>query len=111
MPPLQDLLLIGNQSRPKIFDLNIKRPSQLYETVVSVDERVTLVGFTTDPEAIENAIVWDGEKVERGYKGGEEVGEGGRLVKGLSGESVRVLRAPGEDPAFLSLNLAIRQHL
>jgi 5-oxoprolinase (ATP-hydrolysing) len=38
-----NLQLIGNQSRPKIFDLKIKRPDLLYERVVEIDERVVLV--------------------------------------------------------------------
>lgn len=36
----RDLLEIGNQSRPKIFDLNIRRPSNLYATVIEVDCRI-----------------------------------------------------------------------
>ena len=39
----KDLLHIGNQSRPNIFDLEIKCPGVLYEHVVEVDERVALV--------------------------------------------------------------------
>eukprot|EP01041_Mallomonas_annulata_P005131 gene5131-10257_t len=38
-----DVLFIGNQSRPKIFDLEIKRPELLYESVFEVNERVILV--------------------------------------------------------------------
>lgn len=38
-----DLLEIGNQSRPKIFDLEIKRPQLLYEEVAEIDERVRIV--------------------------------------------------------------------
>lgn len=38
-----DLLSIGNQSRPKIFDLEVKRPDVLYEKVVEIDERVKIV--------------------------------------------------------------------
>lgn len=38
-----DLQLIGNQSRPRIFDLEIIRPDLLYEEVLEVDERVLLV--------------------------------------------------------------------
>ena len=37
-----DLLAIGNQARPHIFDLEIKRPSRLYERVVEAAERVRL---------------------------------------------------------------------
>jgi len=41
---LRDVLRIGNQSRPDIFDLSMKKPEMLYERVVEVDERVRLVG-------------------------------------------------------------------
>lgn len=36
----KDILQIGNQARPKIFDLNIRKPSNLYEKVVEVDCRI-----------------------------------------------------------------------
>ena len=47
----KDLLLIGNQSRPKIFDLSVARPGVLYEQVVEVDERITMEDYTEDPES------------------------------------------------------------
>jgi 5-oxoprolinase (ATP-hydrolysing) len=96
----KDLLLIGNQSRPKIFDLNIRRPSPLYQTVVEVDARVTLVGFTSDPHAEDNAVqFFEDGKVKRGYRGGGWDGHGnaegpGEIVRGLSGEAVRILKKP-----------------
>lgn len=36
----RDLLHIGNQSRPLIFDLEIQIPDTLFETVVEIDEQV-----------------------------------------------------------------------
>ena len=39
----RDLLQIGNQARPNIFDLKVSKPSNLYEEVIEVDERVELV--------------------------------------------------------------------
>jgi 5-oxoprolinase (ATP-hydrolysing) len=33
---------LGNQARPKLFDLNIVKPEVLYEEVVQVDGRVIL---------------------------------------------------------------------
>ncbi|PPR05011.1 hypothetical protein CVT24_010204 [Panaeolus cyanescens] len=99
----KDLLLIGNQSRPKIFDLNIRRPSPLYSTVLEVDERVTLVGFTSDPKAEEHAVQFDEDgNVVRGYRGkgwdGVNDAEGpGKIVRGLSGEAVRILKVPDEE--------------
>ncbi|KAE9403514.1 5-oxoprolinase [Gymnopus androsaceus JB14] len=96
----KDLLLIGNQSRPKIFDLNIRRPSPLYTKVLEVDERVTLVGYTSDPQAEEHAVQFDQDgKVKRGYRGKGWDGEGdaegpGQIVQGLSGEAVRIMKKP-----------------
>ena len=97
----KDLLLIGNQSRPKIFDLNIRRAPPLYDTVLEVDERVTLVGYSSDPQSEENKIVFtpDG-KVERGYRGKGWDGKGdaegpGEIVRGISDEAVRILKKPG----------------
>lgn len=39
----KDLLQIGNQARPNIFDLTVAKPSNLYEDVIEVDERIELV--------------------------------------------------------------------
>ena len=38
----KDVLFIGNQARPKLFDLDIKCPEVLYEEVIEVDERMIL---------------------------------------------------------------------
>lgn len=69
----KDLLYIGNQSRPKIFELNIEHPTLLYERVIEVDERVTLV---SDPEL----------KPARTLS----------VQTGLSGEQVAILQVPNE---------------
>lgn len=39
----RDLLHIGNQSRPYIFDLEIQIPDTLFETVVEIDEQVKML--------------------------------------------------------------------
>lgn len=36
----KDILQIGNQARPKIFDLNIRKPSNLYSEVIEADCRI-----------------------------------------------------------------------
>lgn len=40
----RDLLKIGYQARPRLFDLAIKRPDLLYEDVVEMDERLSADG-------------------------------------------------------------------
>ena len=87
----KDVLLIGNQSRPKIFDLNIRRPPPLYPAVVEVGERVTLMGFTSDPQAEEHAVQFDQHgRITRGYGGDID-----DVVRCLSGEAVKILKRPG----------------
>ncbi|KAL6907019.1 Hydantoinase B/oxoprolinase domain-containing protein [Trichoderma evansii] len=84
----KDCLTIGNQSRPKIFDLAIRKPDVLYEQVVEIDERVTLEDYAEDPERT---------VTEADAQAGTKEAEGKDLVRGLSGETVRVLRRPEHD--------------
>ncbi|MFM7846290.1 MAG: hydantoinase B/oxoprolinase family protein, partial [Planctomycetota bacterium] len=39
-----DILAIGYQNRPRLFELNIEKPTPLYEAVVEIDERVMSSG-------------------------------------------------------------------
>ena len=39
-----DVLLIGNQDRPRLFDLAIRKPEPLFERVVEIDERIDAAG-------------------------------------------------------------------
>jgi 5-oxoprolinase (ATP-hydrolysing) len=80
----KDCLEIGNQSRPKIFDLAIRKPDVLYEKVVEIDERVTLEDYAEDP--VRNVTT-----VEAGSSDQQK-----DLVKGLSSEAVRILQRPDE---------------
>jgi 5-oxoprolinase (ATP-hydrolysing) len=46
---MRDLLRIGFQNRPKLFDLNIELPELLYEDVVEVEERISADGDVIFP--------------------------------------------------------------
>ena len=59
-----DLLQIGKQNRPSIFDLEIKKPDLLYEKIVEVDERVRLAGQVAPADGSPCAIGLTGERVE-----------------------------------------------
>jgi 5-oxoprolinase (ATP-hydrolysing) len=43
-----DILEIGNQNRPDLFDLEIKKPKVLYEKVIEANERIRLPGPNED---------------------------------------------------------------
>ena len=79
----KDCLEIGNQSRPRIFDLAIRKPDVLYEKVIEIDERVTLEDYAEDPERHTTEI------------NEFSVNEG--LVRGLSSEAVRIIKKPSKD--------------
>ncbi|KAL0941164.1 5-oxoprolinase (hydantoinase B/oxoprolinase) [Colletotrichum truncatum] len=71
---LKDLLHIGNQSRPKLFDLAIRKPDVLYSKVIEIPERVTLEAWSENnkPEVIDTS-------------------SDPALVTGVTGEAVRIL--------------------
>lgn len=84
----KDVLAIGNQSRPDIFDLSITRPDKLYKTVVEIDERVTLEDYVEDPL-----------QVYTDPTGKDD------LYKGISGETVRVIKRPDSEEIRSALTL------
>jgi 5-oxoprolinase (ATP-hydrolysing) len=75
---LKDLLHIGDQSRPRMFDLAINKPEVLYTQVVEIKERVTLEAWT-----------------ERRTLKDIDVASDPALVKGITGEVVRILQPLG----------------
>jgi 5-oxoprolinase (ATP-hydrolysing) len=74
----KDLLRIGDQTRPDLFDLHIKRPGVLYEAVVEVEERVTIES--------RDDIAPDAKFSP----------EGDSYVSGLSGDKIRIIQPLGE---------------
>ena len=72
----RDLLEIGNQARPDIFDLSCASPSLLYEQVAEIDERVVLEEF---------------------YPNGKDDSAVVASHVGLTGETVLVLKEPQVD--------------
>ncbi len=83
----RDVLEIGSQQRPDIFALNIKKPSSLYDTVVEIDERVTVEFYDEAPERA--------NRVRKDIHG--------EVVEGVGGEFVRILEKLNEETTRASL--------
>ncbi|MBF0290146.1 MAG: hydantoinase B/oxoprolinase family protein [SAR324 cluster bacterium] len=66
----RDILQIGNQDRPHIFDLKIDKPELLYEEVIEVDERVRIL------------------------RSEEPRPEGKTVVDGITGDQLLILKSP-----------------
>lgn len=74
-----DILRIGQQARPSIFDLSVAKLQWLYEQVYEIDERVTLEGYSENPLPEKFDVSSDPD-----------------LEVGTSGEIVRVLKRPDD---------------
>jgi len=79
----RDLLKIGNQDRPKLFDLEIRKPELLYEEVVEVDERLRLLLDDEDPETLRR--------------------DGYGVITGITGEKLAVLEKPDPEKIRVAL--------
>ncbi|KAL4879118.1 Hydantoinase B/oxoprolinase-domain-containing protein [Aspergillus karnatakaensis] len=77
----EEALKIGLQSRPKLFDLHIKKPDVLYERVVEVGERVTVEAYQQSPTYNEDLA---------GIEAAVETNPD--LVRGLNGQIIRILK-------------------
>ncbi len=56
-----DGLLIGNQDRPRLFDLAIQKPDPLFTTVIEIDERVDAAGQVLrapNPQTVRQQFEW-----------------------------------------------------
>ena len=73
----RDLLVIGNQARPHIFDLSIQKLLNLYDKVVEIDERITMEEFLENPE-----------------KKAVDITQDDALAMSVTGEPVRILKKP-----------------
>ncbi len=59
-----DLLSIGKQNRPKLFDLNIKKPRPIYDFVLEVEERVRLLKDKENSNSSKVVVCKSGDLIE-----------------------------------------------
>ncbi|KAL3430394.1 Hydantoinase B/oxoprolinase-domain-containing protein [Aspergillus tetrazonus] len=92
----RDLLRIGDQSRPNIFDLTMARPGMLPEAVVEIDERIVPVHPASDKDCFSSARLVEGV-----------TGEKFRVVKELDIEKVRPELERLKEKGYQSLSVAL----
>lgn len=84
-----DLIEIGHQSRPKLFELGIRKPELLYSEVVEISERITVECFDEDTTNSRPA-----PKVSPGL-----------FVKGITGDILRILQPLDEAEVSAKLEM------
>ncbi|RAK98456.1 5-oxoprolinase [Aspergillus ibericus CBS 121593] len=92
----RDLLKIGDQSRPNIFDLSMARPGVLPERVVEINERVIPCHPLADKDCFTNARIVEGT-----------TGEKFRVVQELDIEEVRPVLQQLKEQGYQSLSVAL----
>ena len=92
----RDLLKIGDQSRPNIFDLSMARPGVLPEGVVEVNERVVPCHAMADADCFPGARVVEGT-----------TGEKFRVIQELNMEDIRKELQRLKDEGYQSLSVAL----
>lgn len=92
-PGFKDICLIGDQTRPKIFTLQVEKAHALHEKVVEVDERVTIEDYDLNPFPMDKKA----ELVDPD------------LVRTQSGEIIRVLKKVDTEEVRRSLQALLDQ--
>lgn len=89
-----DLLRIGDQTRPKLFDLNIRRSSPLFSEVIEIDERVTPEEYTEDPSPKSSTEL-------------DALVDDVKVVKGIGGELIRIIKPLGTVSHLLPIHIQL----
>ena len=84
---MQDICELGDQTRPKLFSLNIQKARVLFDEVIELDERVTPEDYELNPFPIT-------EKVEETDPD---------VVRTASGDLIRILKKLDVDKTRKSL--------
>ncbi|KAK6225224.1 hydantoinase b oxoprolinase [Colletotrichum tabaci] len=82
----KDVCVIGDQSRPKLFDLSIRKATALHSAVVEVDERIVPADYDLNPTPLDKEAASVSDAADTAD-----------LVRTASGELVRILRRPDPD--------------
>ncbi|KAF4446402.1 hypothetical protein FALBO_17081, partial [Fusarium albosuccineum] len=77
----KDVCVIGDQSRPELFNLSIRKASVLHSSVIEIDERITIDDYDLNPHPLNQ----------------DRIHEDPDLVKTPSGEIIRILKRPDEE--------------
>ncbi|KAK1149613.1 hypothetical protein N8T08_005162 [Aspergillus melleus] len=72
----KDVCVIGDQTRPKLFDLNVRKASALHDKVIEIDERVTIEDYDLNPFPLDKSSELKDPS----------------LVRTMSGEIIRVIK-------------------
>ncbi|EGU78903.1 hypothetical protein FOXB_10561 [Fusarium oxysporum f. sp. conglutinans Fo5176] len=89
----KDVCVIGDQSRPELFNLEIRKPTALHSSVIEIDERVTIEDYDLNPHKQKTV----------------NIENDANLVKTPSGEVIRILKRPVEKVVRQQLEALLEQ--
>ncbi|KAK1709985.1 Hydantoinase B/oxoprolinase-domain-containing protein [Colletotrichum acutatum] len=92
----KDVCVIGDQSRPKLFDLNIRKPTALHSTVVEIDERIVPADYDLNPTPLDKEAALKAASTSP-LTSSSSTPQEGDLVRTPTGDLIRILRRPNPD--------------
>ncbi|KAJ6036122.1 hypothetical protein N7540_000401 [Penicillium herquei] len=98
----KDVCVIDDQTRPKLFDLNVRKPPALHAVSVEIDERITVEDYDLNPFPLDKSADITDHALSK-TPSGEVV----RILKPLDQENARAvlseLRSAGHTSVAISL--------
>lgn len=102
MEGFRDICVIGDQTRPKLFALNVKKAEALHHDVVEIDERVTVEDYDLNPLPMDKDVeLVDSDLVRT------ESGEIVRILKRIDEELVRTQLRALREKGYTSLAISL----
>ncbi|KAF4538168.1 uncharacterized protein LTHEOB_10938 [Lasiodiplodia theobromae] len=98
----RDICVIGDQTRPKLFALNVKKAEALHHDVVEIDERVTVEDYDLNPLPMDKDVELVDPDLVR-----TESGEIVRILKRIDEELVRTQLRALREKGYTSLAISL----
>ncbi|EED17014.1 5-oxoprolinase, putative [Talaromyces stipitatus ATCC 10500] len=97
----RDICVIGDQTRPHLFALNVRKPVALHQKVVEIDERVTIEDYDLNPFPIDKtAEITDPNLIRTAS------GEIVRIIKPLNVEEARKVLEDLKNEGYTSVAIS-----
>ncbi|KAJ4366914.1 hypothetical protein N0V83_007443 [Neocucurbitaria cava] len=98
----KDVCVIGDQTRPKLFALDVKKADALHQSVIEVDERITVEDYDLNPTPMDKQAALDDPDLVR-TRSGEII----RVLKSIDAKQVRDQLLELKSQGYTSLAIAL----
>ena len=98
----KDVCVIDDQTRPRLFDLNVRKPPALHATSVEIDERITVEDYDLNPFPLDKSAEITDPALSK-TPSGEVI----RVLKELDSENVRQVLRDLQSQGYTSVAISL----